>query len=62
MAIQRAICGGGQSFRYQEALDCLNRATALDPANPLAKYERANVLEKMERLTDALAEYESLKV
>ncbi len=36
-------------------------AIGADPKNPLAKFERANVLLSMERLADALAELQVLK-
>ncbi len=45
-----------------EALGCLGEAIAADPANPLAKFERAGVLLGLERFQDALAELEALRV
>jgi tetratricopeptide (TPR) repeat protein len=45
-----------------EALACLGEAIAADPANPLAKFERAGVLLGLERFQDALAELEALRV
>ena len=45
-----------------EALGCLGEAIAADPANPLAKFERAGVLLGLERFHDALAELEALRV
>ncbi len=37
-------------------------AISADPKNPLAKFERANVLLSMDRLDEALAELQVLKV
>ena len=37
-------------------------AIGADPKNPLAKFERANVLLSMDRLDEALAELQVLKV
>ena len=45
-----------------QALATLDQAIALDPVNPLAKFERAGVLLALERLPDALAELKALRV
>ncbi|KDD75810.1 hypothetical protein H632_c490p2 [Helicosporidium sp. ATCC 50920] len=48
--------------RLPDALATLTAATAADPRNPLARFERAAVLVAQERLPDALEELEALKV
>lgn len=48
--------------RYPEALALLQEATASDPRNPLARYERAAVLMALERHDEALAELTALQV
>ena len=45
-----------------QALATLDRAIQLDPANPLAKFERAGVLLSLERFQEALAELKALRV
>lgn len=45
-----------------EALAVLEEAIAADPANPLARFERAGVLLLQERFEDALSELQSLRV
>ena len=45
-----------------EALAHMDEAIAADPANPLARFERAGVLLAQERYVDALAELETLRV
>ncbi|EIE23188.1 TPR-like protein [Coccomyxa subellipsoidea C-169] len=44
-----------------EALAHMDKAIAADPANPLARFERAGVLLAQERFVDALAELEALR-
>lgn len=48
--------------KFSSALDMLHKALNLDPRNPLARYERAEVLISMEKYPDALAELGILKV
>jgi tetratricopeptide (TPR) repeat protein len=45
-----------------EALAHMDEAITADPANPLARFERAGVLLAQERFVDALAELEALRV
>ena len=53
-----AVHRGG---RHEEALQLLQTAISLDAKNPLAKFQKANVLMACERYGDALQELEALK-
>lgn len=43
-----------------EALNCFQKAEKLDPKNPLSKYQKATVLDALERYTEAKAVLEEL--
>jgi anaphase-promoting complex subunit 3 len=48
--------------RSEEALKALADAIQLDGQNPLARYEYASVLVQLDKLHEAVAELEKLKV
>lgn len=50
------------SHRYAEALEALSNATWMDPKNPLAKLEKAEVLYIMGQYEESIADLQDLQV